>query len=83
MIFLGEITHYAVLLKFITLVVIATSQTFQFSGFYSYLPLGVCALHNRVRAAAKISAGGGGSPYNQLYPVSYPTSSTNYGSEDI
>ncbi len=46
-----------------------------------------------VRAAAKISAGGVGSPYNQLntvsystcefLPVGYPTSSTDYGSEDI
>ncbi len=40
-------------------------------------------LLNRVRAAAKISAGGVGSPYNQLYAVSYPSSSTNYSSEDI
>ncbi len=28
------------------------------------------------------SAGGVGSPYNQLYPVNYRFSSTNYGSED-
>ncbi len=35
-------------------------------------------LPNRIRAAAKISAGGAGSPYNQPYTVSYPTSSTNY-----
>ena len=30
---------------------------------------------NRVRAAAKVTAWGVGSPYNQLYTVSYPSPS--------
>ncbi len=58
---------HAVLRKLDTLVVIATSQTFQFSWFLqqpSSTGSGV-AYSNRV--AAKISAGGVGSPYNQLY----------------
>ena len=71
--------------KLITLVVIATCQTCCFSSFLqlpsSYLPL--VWLLDRVRAAAKISAESVGSPYNQLYSVSYPSSSTNYSSEDI
>ncbi len=51
--------------------------------FTFYVCTATCPL-DRVRAAAKISAGGVGSPYNQLYyTVSYPTSSTNYSSEDI
>ncbi len=68
--------------KLITLVVIATGQTFQFSRV-SYLvfmatfqvfmaTVHQCTLLNRVRAAAKISAGGVGSPYNQLYGCELP-----------
>ncbi len=65
--------HAVLHAKLITLVVIATDQTFQFSWF---LQLPSSSRLGRVRAAAKISAGGVGSPYNQLYAVSYPTSST-------
>ena len=56
-----------VLYKLITPVVIATGQTFQFSWFFTASYLSSCiypATLNRVRAAAKISAGGVGSPYN-------------------
>ncbi len=43
-----------------------------------------CTLLYRVGVAAKISAGGVGSPYNQLYAVmSYPSSSTKYSTKDI
>ncbi len=77
MIFLGkwpsEMTHEAVILavlwKLITLVVLATSPTFQFSRVFTATFL-QCTLLNKVRAAAKISAGSVGSPYNQLYTVS-------------
>ncbi len=55
-----------------------------FSGFTAtFLRCTLLFLLNRVRAAAKISAGGVGSPYNQLYAVSYPSSSTYYSSEGI
>ncbi len=50
--------------------------SFNFLGFYSYLPLAV-PYPTGVGAAAKISAGGVGSPYNQFY------TSTNYSSKDI
>ncbi len=75
----------AILLKLSTPVVIATGQTFQFSWFYSYLPLVylLFTLLNMVRAAAKISAGGGVAPTTNFTAVSYPSSSTNYNSEDI
>ncbi len=58
--------------KLITPVFIATGQTFQFSrvlqatATFLWCTL-LFTLLNRVRAAAKISAGGVGSPYNQLY----------------
>ncbi len=63
---------HTVLHKLITLVVIATGQTFQFSGFLQ-LPSSSVPCSDRVRAAAQISAGGEGSPYNQLSAESYPT----------
>ena len=82
MIFLGTLLFHAVLRKPITLVVIATGQTFQFSRVFTAFSYR-CTLLNRFRADNKISAGNVGSPNNQLYAVSYPTSCTNYGSEDI
>ena len=38
----------------------------------------LCSLLNWIKVALKISAGGVGSPYNQLYPVSYQSTCTNY-----
>ncbi len=71
-----EITHHiwlfmllfhVVLSKLSTLVVIATSQTCPFSRFLQPPFSGVATQPRvRVRAAAKISAGSVGSPYNQL-----------------
>ncbi len=84
---LWPVKHAFILLlsKLITLVVIATwAKLFNFLSFYSYLPL----LYpppplNRVRAAAKISAGGVCSPNNQLYLCELPSPSTNYSSKGI
>ena len=76
---------HAVLRNLTIHVVIAACQTFFHFRFLqqpSSSWLGV-AYSNQVRAASKISAGGVGSPYNQLYTVSYPSSSTNYRSKDI
>ncbi len=65
----------------ITLVVIATGQTCCFSRFLQ-LP-SPCTATELGRAAAKISAGSVGSPYNQLYSVSCPLVLLQHNSEDI
>ncbi len=67
--------------KPITFVVIVTSQTFQFSQGFLQVPSSSGSLLKRVRAAAKHQLGVWVAPTTNW--VSYPTSSTNYGSEDI
>ncbi len=73
---------HAVLNKFITLVVIATGQNLSIFLVFTATFL-LCSQLNPVRAAAKMSAGGVGSPIQPILPVSYPSSSTNYCSEGI
>ncbi len=75
----------AILCKLITPVVIATGQTFQFSGFtatFLWCTL-LFTLLNRVKAAAKISAGGMGSPYNPNFRLWVILPLANYSSDDI